>query len=281
MRVIFCAAIMVAAVALAGPSRAQGLAEMVFNAGVNFGAAEQLTELCPRYIFDRRERRRFGEVARLHQRAFDLGRAKGRSQIAKLIDEQSPDMAKAMACLTAVLMFGPTGNTVSGVLVDDKKVAAREAAQREKREADRKAAAEARKDQPAPPDANDGDLIADADDSRPDKLTGRHAMRLKSIEHEGKSLRVGCVPCFNAVTTIGIYDGVPYALNGAPRTRLGRYRVVINGEAKPVRDILGSVLGAGSGLISEARKVPGCDTAQQDFVNRLVKALTEGACLAW
>lgn len=269
------------ALVLPGQAAGQGVAELVFNAGVNFGAAERLTELCPRYRFDRRQRRRFDEVARLHRSAFRRGRQKGRSEIAKLIAEQPDDMAEAMACLSAVMMFGPYGSVVRDVLAEDPKAVAREEAQRKKREAARKAKASARKDEPAPPGAQNGDLIIDQDEERPDKLTGRHAMRLETIEHEGKSLQVGCVPCFNAMTIIGIYEGVPYALNGLTRPRLGRYRVVVDAMARPVRDVDGSPLEPLFGLISKAQRVPGCDAGAHDLMGRLAQAVTEGKCLAW
>ena len=270
-----------AILAFAGQASGQGLTEMVFNAGVNFGAAERLTEMCPRYRFDKRQRRRFEEVARLQRSAFGLGRQKGRSEIAKLLAEQQGEMLEAMACLSAVMMFGPHGSVVSDVLIEDEKVAAREEAKRKKREAARKAKAEARKSEPAPAGAKEGDLIIDQDEERPDKLAGRHAMRLKTVEYAGMSVRVGCVPCFNAMTIIGIHDGVPYALNGLTRPRLGRYRVVINGKAQPVRDVDGSPLEPLFDLISEAQKVPGCDAGSHDLTSRLARAVTEGKCLAW
>lgn|GEM_PF-6396829 len=262
-------------------SASQGLAETVFNAGVNFGAAERLTELCPEYKFDRQTRRQFDQVSKLQRAAFALGRQKGRAEIAKIMGQQPPDLAEATACLTAALMFGPYGNTIQGALIEDKSITARKEAARKKNEAQRKAKAAARKDEPPPTGAKEGDLIVDQDDERPDKLAGRHEMRLRSIERDGEAIQVGCVPCFNAMTTIAIYQGVPYALNGLTRPRLGRYRVVIDGVARPVRDVEGSPLDPVLNLISEAQKVPGCNAATHDFTNRLARAVTEGACLAW
>jgi len=259
----------------------QELAESVFNAGVNFGAAERLTELCPEYMFDRQTRRQFDKVAKLQRSAFAFGRQKGRAEITKIMEQQPPDLAEAMACLTATLMFGPNGNTIQGALIENKRIRAQNEAARKKREAQRKAKAAARKDEPPPTGAKEGDLIVDQDDEQPDKLAGRHEMRLRSIERDGETILVGCVPCFNAMTTMAIYQSVPYALNGLTRPRLWRYRVVIDGVARPVRDVEGSPLDPVLNLISEAQKVPGCNAATHDFTNRLARAVTEGACLAW
>lgn len=44
-------------------------------------------------------------------------------------------------------------------------------------------------------------------------------------------------------------------------------------------DVVGSPLEPLFDLISEAQRVPGCDVAPGDFLDRLIKALQKGVCL--
>ena len=190
MKIVATAAVI--GLAMAVPASGQSLADRLYNAGANFGMAQRLSELCPRYKISPSMRRRFTEVSRPNKALFQLGREDGRDKIDDIQAEQTEeDIADAMACLSAALLFGPHGSVVANVLVEDRKVAAREERERNKREAEKIAGIKARKDEPAPADDKDGDLIIEEHEEQPDKLAGRYTMSLKTIEHDGKQVQVG------------------------------------------------------------------------------------------
>ena len=80
---------------------------------------------------------------------------------------------------------------------------------------------------------------------------------------------------------IAIHEGVPYAINGTTRTHYGRYRLVVSGKARPVRDVEGSPLWPVMNLIEKTEGAPGCEmaTGRRGVMQEMIDAITDGTCL--
>lgn len=114
-----------------------------------------------------------------------------------------------------------------------------------------------------------------------DKLDGRHALRLEARQVSGQDWVVGCVPCFDAFTTIAIRKGAAYGLNGYTIQRAKRYRVALDGREIAVRDITSNPDAPGLSLLQAAQSVPGCaiDFGGGSPVEALFEAVQNGRCL--
>jgi hypothetical protein len=123
-------------------------------------------------------------------------------------------------------------------------------------------------------------------DMAPDRLTGRHSLRLREVYVGGGTWQVGCVPCFSVLTTIGIWRGEAYALNGTTRPQRQRYRLVVGRDSRAVRDIDDirdkALWLQAAQMIGEAQKAPGCELAPiagTGLTDRIFMAMRHGVCL--
>jgi hypothetical protein len=110
-----------------------------------------------------------------------------------------------------------------------------------------------------------------------DALVGNHVMRLERVSIEGDHWEVGCVPCFNALTLLGIHRGTAYALNGSTEERISRFKLIVNSKATRVRS-WNDMPNPQSTLLGRAMAVPGCRPASGS-VQRTFEAVTAGRCL--
>lgn len=141
-------------------------------------------------------------------------------------------------------------------------------------------AADHRRDKNAPPGVPDGSFVIDRDPRGTDRLAGVHAFRSESAFLFGRSVEVGCVPCFSAVTNVAVIDGVPYAVNGLTRPKLERYWLVRGGRMLPVRDVEALNRSEPPGLIERVQSVPGCASpAVAEMAQRLLAMSVSGHCL--
>lgn len=257
--------VMASAVSPQAKAQSQG----IFNAGAHHGRLKALARRCSDLQLNTPKRNLLETFRKIDPSSFAAGVAQGSAEVDKILEAQSePDAA----CALAILLYGPSGLNVTGMARINPII-------EKKREQDRKRADQAvrnRRDVAAPNDAADGDLIITGDPK--DRMGGRHALRIETDTLDGRTMQVGCVPCFNMYTNIAIIDGVPFAANGLTMTRRGRFRVVVDGVARPVRGN-DEIADMPPSLISRIQTVPGC-AGPTDIISRGYDALTRGICLA-
>lgn len=113
-------------------------------------------------------------------------------------------------------------------------------------------------------------------------MTGRHRVHLERREYEGATWYVGCVPCYNAMTTFALKNGNLYALNGITRTWSKNYKAKVNRSIVRIREADYSFSPRDVNIISEAQSVPGCSIVRRAGVGiteRIANAVTFGDCL--
>lgn len=113
-------------------------------------------------------------------------------------------------------------------------------------------------------------------------IVGNHTVRLEARQVEGATWYVGCVPCFNAMTTIAVRDGQVFTLNGITNSWAKNYRADIDGVAARVRNIreVAEIASVNTDFIKEAQLVRGCDAGgSSGITRRLANAVWFGACL--
>lgn len=113
-------------------------------------------------------------------------------------------------------------------------------------------------------------------------IVGEHAVRLATFEINGRTWYLGCVPCFNLMTTVAVIDGRVYGLNAITNAWAKNFRARVDGTAVPVADDskLNGVVHANIDMSTMAQSVAGCDAGDgPDLMGRLVDAVNTGRCL--